>query len=447
MAMTSISTLTDHGQSDLRRQALELAEVGLAAADGGRAVHETVRLRDGGIEIAGSFHPLPPGRKLFVLGGGKATLPVAQALEEVLGERIDAGVIVLRQGESAATRRLEVLHADHPLPSGASVRAANRVVELAAQAEAGDLVVTCFTGGRSALLSMPPPQVSFEDKLRLNQLLVGSGMPIAEINTVRKHVSLIKGGRLAEQIAPARIVNLTVSDVAGDTLDVLADLTTQDTSTPADAVEVLRRHGLFDQIPESVRSHLASEAANSPALDDLAVETVMLVDGQRVCKAIAAHARVSGLEPEIVSTTLEGEAGEIGRYLARLATTDKSARVLLGCGGEATVRVADTAFGRGGPNQEAAIAAALVLDGHQAAIAFLDTDGSDGGTDAAGAICDGETAERARELDLDLGTALTSHSATEPLRALDDLIVTGPTGTNVNDLFVAVTRPPEKEAT
>lgn len=442
MAITSMSELPEHGLVDLRRLALEVAEAGLVAADGGHAARESIRLVEGGVEIDGLFFPLADENRLIILGAGKATLPVALALEEILGDRIDFGAIVLRRGVEAKSGRLEVLHSDHPLPSPDSIRAAERVVEIAEQAESGDLVITCFTGGRSALLCLPPEGVPFEEKRHLNELLVSSGMTISEINTVRKHVSRIKGGRLASRISPARIINLTISDVAGDQLDVLADLTTQDSSTAEDAIDVLERHDLLERVPASVLEHLESDGAASPDLGLIQISNFMLVNGQRVCEAMVKAAGDCGLDPIVLSTRLEGDAARIGAHVASRALEElanvKTNTVLVGCGGEATVALGDADFGAGGPNQEAALAAGLVLEGKPVAAVFLDTDGSDGGTEAAGAICDGETAERATDLGLDIHDALDSHRSGEALRELGELLVTGPTGTNVNDLYVAV---------
>lgn len=447
MAAIDIGRLSGHGMGELRRKALAVATAGLDAADGGAALRSRMKLTDDGVEIDGHTHPLGDDQRLLVIGGGKASLSIAIALEEILGDRIDGGAIVLKRGETNRLGRLEGLIGDHPLPSPDSVRSAERIRDIALSAREGDLVVTCFTGGRSALLSLPPAGVRFEDKLQLNQLLLASGMPIGEINTVRKHVSEIKGGRLASMIAPARILNLTVSDVAGDRLDVLADLTTQDSSEPADALGILQEHGLLERISPSIRRHLESPEALSPNLDGMDISTLMLVNGESVCEAMADHAEMIGFVPVKVSTTLEGEAHLIGERVAHLALGRlplpgherfPAGTVLLGCGGEATVKLDDSTFGRGGPNQEAALAAGLTLDGHPVAAAFLDTDGSDGGTSAAGAICDGDTAERAAELDLSLSGAIQSHTSSEPLEKLGDLIQTGSTGTNVNDLFVAV---------
>ena len=269
-------------------------------------------------------------------------------------------------------------------------------------------------------------------------------MPIAAINTVRKHVSRIKGGRLAAAAAPARVVNLTVSDVAGDVLDVITDPTVQDTSTAADARAVLGAYGLWDDVPASVRAHLESRrrriAAARPGADP------HRAPGHRPRRLRGDDRRGRGgrLGRGQLSTSLEGEARELGRLVANLARG--SARegapfeppvVLVGCGGESGVTLRPGAeFGTGGPNQDAAIAAALELEGAPVAAVMIDTDGSDGGTEWAGAVADGTTVARARELGLDLRQALLSHRSAEPLAALGDLVETGATGTNVNDLIV-----------
>jgi glycerate 2-kinase len=383
-----------------------------------------------------------------VVGSGKATLAIAAALERTLGGRLDGGTVAVRDGEDTlALERVEVLVADHPLPSERSAAAARVIARQVDGLGADDLVIASFTGGSSALTSLAPAGVSQADKRLLHELLLGSGAPIIEVNAVRKHVSAIKGGRLAARIAPARLVNLTVSDVAGDVLDAITDPTVQDTSTVADALEVLRDRGIWDSLPRSIRDHLESDAAISPRLE-AEPQTVMLVDGAGACEAMLSEATEAGVAAHVVSTELEGEASAVGRHLARLA--EESWRegipvappcVLVGCGGESTVTLqqdgAGGSFGAGGPNQEAALAAALDLgEGAAVSACFLDTDGSDGGTDAAGAIIDGHSTARAREAGIDLEAALSGHRSGEALARLGDLVVTGPTQTNVNDMFV-----------
>ncbi len=443
--------LVDHGPLGPRAAVAAVADAGLAACDPGRAVDRLVSVSGDAIEIDGVAYPLAPGAGVLVLGAGKASLPVAAALEAKLGERL-RGAVAVR--EASPLDRLEVLEADHPLPSARSDAAARRLLELAAHARPDDLVLACFTGGSSALVCAPPAGVTLAEKRDLHRRLLAAGLPVVAINTVRKHVSDIKGGRLARALAGRRLVNLTVSDVVGDHLDAITDPTVPDTTSPADAERVLRDAGLWDEIAPSIRAHLASADAVSPALDLHAIRTVMLADGGTACAAMAAAAASHGYAPIVLSTALEGEARELGRTLGTLAAESArhgrpfaSPAMLLGCGGETTVTLHQGAFGDGGPNQEVALAFALALDGapYTAGI-FLDTDGSDGGTAIAGALVDGGTAGRAAALGLDLAAALRAHRASAPLEALGDIVQTGPTGTNVNDLFAIAIGDPRETA-
>jgi glycerate 2-kinase len=440
----NLEALAGHGQSDLRRRALDVAQAGLLACDAGHAALDAVVLTDGGIVVADREYPLSERSRVVVVGAGKATFAIAAALEARLGTRIDAGLIAVRHDQETTPLGFEVAVADHPLPSERSAAVAERLLALVEPLGAEDLVLACFTGGSSALASLPPAGVPAADKRALHELLLASGLPIAAINTVRKHVSRFKGGRLAAAAAPARVVNLTVSDVAGDVLDLLTDPSVQDTSTAADACAVLADYGLWDRVPASIHKHLQSEAAESPRLDPELVQTELLVTGHGACEAMMLAAAAAGLPAVTLSTSLEGEARELGRLVANLARSSAAEGapfeppiVLVGCGGESGVTLRSGAdFGTGGPNQDAAIAAALELDGAPVAAVLIDTDGSDGGTEWAGAVADGTTVARARELGLDLRQALLTHRSAEPLTALGDLVETGATGTNVNDLIV-----------
>jgi glycerate-2-kinase len=435
------------GMPALRALALRVAMAGLEACDVGRATKDAVELTDAGLAVAGREYPLEASARVVVVGSGKATLAIAAALERILGDRIDAGAVAVRDGEDHLTlERIEVLIADHPLPSERSSAAARRVTELVEGLGRHDLVLASFTGGSSALTSLPPAGVSQEEKRRLHELLLASGAPITEVNAVRKHVSAVKGGRLAARVAPARLVNLTVSDVAGDVLDAITDPTVEDTSTVDDALVILERRGILDELPASIRDHLASDDAHSPRLET-EPQTVLLVNGAGVCRAMAAAADAAGIRAHVVSTELEGEASAVGRELAELALRcaadgEPAAPpcVLVGCGGEATVTLGANgsggSFGAGGPNQEAAAAAAIALAGSPVSACFLDTDGADGGTEAAGAIVDGHSARRASEAGIDLEAAVGDHRSGEALASLGDRVVTGPTRTNVNDMFV-----------
>jgi glycerate-2-kinase len=442
-AIEHFGALGAKGEASARRPALRVAGAGLAACDVARATRVAVALEDDELVVDGSRHRLDPAGRVIVVGAGKASLAIGAELERILGDHLDTGLIVVRGPGTQELSRIEVLAADHPLPSARSVIAARRLLELAAGAGERDIVIACFTGGSSALASLPPDAVSESEKHNLHELLLSSGIGIVEVNTVRKHVSAFKGGRLAAAALPARLINLTVSDVAGDHIDAITDPSVADSSRAADAIAILYGHGLWERTPRSIRDHLQSPGAESPALDGAEIQTVLLVTGSTACDAMALEATSLGLTPVVVSTTLEGEAGQVGKLLANLARQSSlhgapfaPGSVMVGCGGESTVTLSRSSnFGEGGPNQEAAIAAALELEGVPVAAVFLDTDGSDGGTGHAGAVVDGQTVRRAAASGIDLRAALLEHRSQVALAALEDALVTGPTGTNVNDLF------------
>jgi hydroxypyruvate reductase/glycerate 2-kinase len=436
--------LSGHGLTASRSLALRVAEAGLVACDPGLAVERLVQLDGDELIVDDSRHRLHPEGRILVLGSGKASLKIALALERILGDRVHGGTVVVRHGSAAAVpRRIELLEASHPLPDERSVAAALWLLEQAGELGEHDLVIACFTGGSSALTSLPPAGVTPAEKRDLHRLLLGAGLPISEVNTVRKQVSGFKGGRLALAVAPARLINLTVSDVAGDPLDAITDPSVANDSTVADASSILRSHDLWGEVSGSIRRHLEDPRLAVPDLSGMEIHTTLLVTGETACEAMAAEARAAGANPVIISTGLEEEATSVGRILGQLAFESAELgrpfnrpSVLIGCGGESTVRLGpEHEFGSGGPNQEAALAAAGRFAGADVSSVFIDTDGSDGSTDLAGAISDGATAERAREAGIDLRDALARHRTGEALAALDDGIETGPTHTNVNDLF------------
>ena len=338
-------SLLSHGAVELRAAVLDVVEAGLAASDPGDAVERLVGLDGDALVVDGVPHDLRTGR-LLVMGAGKATLSIAAALQRILGDRIDGGLVVVPRGHGRPLGRIEVVEADHPLPTEASLAAAQRLAALAGTVTRGDLVLGCFTGGSSALACLPAAGVTLAEKHELHRLLVRSGAGIGEVNAVRKHVSGIKGGRLAHAMAGGRIVNLTVSDVSGGALDAITDPTVQDTTTVGDAIEALRIHGLWDQVAGSVRRHLESGGAESPSLAGAAVRTVVLVDGETACRAMAERAAEVGYRPIVISTSLEGESREVGATLIDLGRESaRSGRpftapcMLIGCGGETTVTI------------------------------------------------------------------------------------------------------------
>ena len=440
------------GPAPLRELVLDIVEAGVRAADPEAAVRAAVSLGEGGAVIVDGVSHMPgPGGRVLVLGAGKASARIATTLEQLLGDVIAGGVVVAPDGHAVSLDRIELLSAGHPLPTEASCRAAQRLMQLAKTAGPEDVVLACFTGGSSALACLPADGVSFEEKRELHRLLLGSGAAIREINAVRKHVSGLKGGRLAAAMGGASVVNLTVSDVVGDPLDAITDPTVTDTTTGEQAIAVLHAYDLWDAVAPSIRRHLTATVNDAaPQLDDLSIQSLVLVTGADVANAMVRRSTELGVTAHVVSTTMEGESREIGTALAAIAVEIHDhgrpfARpcVLVGAGGETTVTLTQSEeFGLGGPNQAAALAAALRIGaGRSITAAFLDTDGMDGGTEVAGALVDGSTLERAVALEIDLRTALLRHRSSEVLTRLGDTIVTGQTGSNVNDLFAIAVGP------
>jgi glycerate 2-kinase len=440
--------LVDHGERELRASLLDLAEVALVALSPAAGLRRSVVL-DGTDLVAGNRrYDLSAIDRLVVLGAGKASAEAALALEQMLGPRLAGGIVVVPRSAGAATQRVTLIEADHPVPSSASADGARALLNQAEDLGERDLAICVFTGGSSALASLPPAGVSVADKIELHQLLLSSGMSIVEINAVRKHVSAIKGGRLAKAIAPAPILNLTVSDVVGDPLDCITDLTVQDTSSVAVALAALEEWELLPRVPGPARDYLVNcTDAESPDLADADIQSVLMARGEDGSDAVAGAAGSRGFSAVRLGGSVEGEAATVGRLLATLArearargTPWASGTVLVACGGEYTVSLGPDAglmFGKGGPSQEAAIGAALALDGvHGIAALFADTDGSDGGTPIAGGLVDWSTSERARQKGMSLRKALMAHEATMILEACGDAIVTGMTQTNANDLVL-----------
>lgn len=390
--------------------------------------------------------------RVRVVGMGKAAGAMARAAEEILADRIDTGLVVTADGYWTPTDRVEVIEAGHPVPDERGLDAARRIVDLVDDAEEGDLVVVLISGGGSALLTFPADGLSLSDLAKTNELLLRSGAPIAAMNAVRKHLDQLKGGQLARRAAPARVLALILSDVPGDPLDVIASgPTVPDPTTYADAEQILQDYGLWDKVPPSVREHLArgaaGEAVETPKPGDplfARVGNVLVGTGSMAAEAAVAEGEARGYHGLILTTTLVGEAREAGKVIASLAQeVVRFGRPvpppgLLVAAGETTVTV--RGGGKGGRNQELALSAAIGIAGLEGVVVCaLGTDGRDGPTSAAGAIVDGKTVDRANRSGINVHDALRQNDSHRALDASDDLVITGPTGTNVGDLcFVLV---------
>ncbi len=435
----------------LRAQALEVMAAALKAADPAEAVRRHVRRDVDLLRVEGEVYDLRRYRRIFVIGAGKASAPMAEALEEVLGERLTGGVLNVKDGYTRPLRRIRVQEAGHPVPDARGLAGTRAILALLQDAGPDDLVIAVISGGGSALLVAPAEGVTLEDLQRLTDLLLRSGATIGEMNAVRKHLSLVKGGQLARAAAPAALVALILSDVVGSPLDVIASgPTAPDESSFAEAWAVLERYRLVDEAPPAVVEHLRrglrGEVPETPKPGDpvLARVTNVIVGSNRLA-ALAALARAEelGMHTLLLSTFVEGEAREVGRVLAAVAREvaqhdqplPRPACIV--AGGETTVTVRGS--GLGGRNQEVALGAALSLPGlERVLVASLATDGSDGPTDAAGAVADGTTLARAAALGLDAHASLVANDSYHFFQALGDLLITGPTNTNVNDLMVVM---------
>ena len=431
--------MSDENSGDARGAVTRAIEAGIDAAHPRSVIADAVAVEDGILSVGDSEYPLE-FEQVVVLGGGNAAGTAAAALEAVLGDALDGGVVVT--DNPVDTETVEIIEGTHPLPSAANVTGTERVLSYGRDAGPETLVVVVITGGGSALLARPVDGVALAALREVTETLLAAGASVGELNAVRKHLSSVKGGQLAEALAPATTIGLLFSDVVGNREDVIASgPLTPDETTYADAVAVLERYGIDP--PEAVEEVLAAgqrgERPETPAPDDGEfehVDTDILADNRTALTAAAASLEADGYPAKILSDEIEGEASDVGQVHAAIAESCRTHEqpfpppVALLSGGETTVTV--DGDGLGGPNQEFALAAALTLD--SGIVAAVDTDGLDGPSGVAGALLDAESVEdesRASE-------ALDRNDAQSYLSERGGVVETGRTGTNVNDLRVVV---------
>src|SRR5690554_3758087 len=392
------------------------------------------------------FMPQPPRGRTIVIGAGKASAEMARALEKHWTGEL-SGVVVTRYGYAVPCERIEILEAAHPVPDQAGLDAAERILETVQGLTEDDLVICLISGGGSALLPLPGEGITLEDKQAINRALLRSGANISEMNCVRRHLSQIKGGRLAAACHPARVVNLLISDVPGDNpMDIASGPTVPDPTTREDARDILRRYGI--DVPAAAMRYLDSDAGESVKPGDLRLAgnvTHLIATPQMALEAAAEVARKAGIAPVLLGDTIEGEAKDVGKVFAgithQVATRGQPfARpgVILS-GGETTVTVKGE--GRGGRNVEFLLSLAIELDGAPDVYALAgDTDGVDGLEEIAGAIATPDTLARAWKMGMRPRDALAENDGHGFFEKLGDSVVTGPTLTNVND-FRAILLP------
>jgi glycerate 2-kinase len=430
-----------------REQALAILSAALEAVDPVHAIKRQMSLSGETLRIGQRVYDLGRYQNIYVIGGGKAGGSMAEAVEEILGQRVTDGLVNVKYGYGAETKIIRLNEAAHPIPDAAGMTGTKQMVELARQATEEDLVICLISGGGSALMTLPVEGITLADMKSLTDALLRCGATINEINAVRKHLSQIKGGNLARLAYPAEIVSLILSDVVGSPLDVIASgPTVPDTTTFVDAYGVIEKYSLLEELPrpivERLRQGKEGLIAETPKEgDEIFTRTYNLIIASNEIAAEAAIAKAEelGFHSLLLSTFVEGEAREVAKVFVAIAKEIiNSGRPLprpacVVAGGETTVTI--RGHGLGGRNQEMALSAALEITGlEDVMIIPLATDGTDGPTDAAGAIADGSTLRRAQEAGLSAIRYLANNDSYHFFQKLGDLLITGPTNTNVNDL-------------
>lgn len=438
----------------LYRDALAIAKAALASADAGAAVQRAVQLSRSKLTVGTLNFALADFDRIYLLAVGKAAGSMAAALTSILSERLTGGLLVTKHGHpTSRSRHIRSVESAHPVPDTSGLEASVLVHEQLRQLNARDLLFVAASGGASALLPAPTSGLTLEMKQQTTDLLLQCGANIAELNTVRKHLSSLKGGRLAALAYPATLVGLLLSDVLGDDIGVIGSgLTAPDSTTFSDAIAVLNQYDLLNRIPPAVKRHLqagvAGKIPETPKPGDPLFKTVhnrVVGSNRQALLAASRQARELGYKSTILTSSLSGEAREAAVVHAsilrevRLFNSPVAPPACLLSGGETTVTIQGR--GKGGRNQEFALAAALALAGNPNVLVLsLGTDGTDGPTDAAGAYATGRTVERAAALGLDTRQHLTENNSYPFFDALGNLIRTGPTGTNVMDVHLLLAR-------
>ena len=432
-----------------RQILIELVNRAIESANPSSKMWSRVRIDGKRLKIGTYEFDLSEVGKIIAVGGGKASGNMAEVLEKIFGDRITGGVVNVPEGTASGyrTRKIKLVEAGHPLPTEAGVKGTEEMIDLVSGLEPQDLVVCLLSGGGSALITLPAEGISLDELRETTQLLLKSGAMIQEVNATRKHLSRIKGGQLAKAAHPARVITLLISDVVGDRLDTIASgPTSPDPTTFSDALAIIEKYGLIDKVPKNILKHLKKGAEEKVPETPKPVEKYFLNTFYEIIASNADAIRAAmevgkshGFNVSILTTTMQGEAREVGAHFVTIAKsvmkTSKpvSRPALLISGGETTVTVKGE--GTGGRNQELVLSAAIGISGlENATAASFSTDGIDGPTNAAGAVADGFTLERARHLKLDSVAYLERNDSYSFFKELGDLLVTGPTGTNVMDV-------------
>ncbi len=433
---------------------LDIFNAALSAVDPRQSVAKALSLKDNTVHAGGAMYDLNAFRRVILIGAGKAAATMAHGVEDILSNSLDRGLVIVKYGHTGRLRLVEQIEAGHPIPDAAGAAGTKRILDMAREADEKTLVICLLSGGGSALLVAPLPGIALNDKQRTTELLLKAGANIHELNAVRKHLSAVKGGRLARTAFPATVLTLILSDVIGDRIDVIASgPTAPDTSTFSDVARVVDQYGLWTKLPSPVAVSIErgiagreEETAKSGEACFLKTRNVIVGGIGQALAAAREKATVLDCAPEIVSADIQGEACDAAHSLARTAFKARDSlrageRRCLLFGGETTVTVRGT--GKGGRNQELALAFAREIAGTRGiTLLSAGTDGTDGPTDAAGAVVDGNTVVRARETGMHPEAYLVDNDSYTFFSRIDSLtggshhLITGPTGTNVMDLQI-----------
>jgi glycerate 2-kinase len=439
---------------EMKGMARQIFLKAVSAVDPARKLKDTVRIGGNQLLIkteegSEKAFPLDGFKNIFLTGAGKASASMASAMEQIFGDRITKGIITAKYGHVLPLKRIEVIEAGHPIPDQQGFEGARKIQNLLKASGPGDLVIFLLSGGGSALLPFPVDGIALEEKQQVTQLLLDCGADIAEINTIRKHISQMKGGWLARWAYPSTVIGFILSDVVGDPLDVIGSgPTVPDPSTYEDAWEILKKFDLIHQVAPSIRNHLImgreGKVEETPKPGEPVFEKVQnMIIGSNILALRSAEREASflGLHTLILSSSIVGDTREAARFHSAIAKEVLSnghplpRPACIISGGETTVMIKGS--GLGGRNQEFALAAALEIQGFEKIVLLSGgTDGTDGPTDAAGAIADHTTVERARAMGLNPKAHLENNDAYPFFQRLGDLLITGPTHTNVMDVRI-----------
>lgn len=439
--------------SKMRKDAESIFCAGIDAVTGRNSVSHHCRLDGTIFHVSDLSFDLKQFHRIYIVGAGKAAAPMADAMETILGDKVAGGIISVKYGHGNHLRKTRIIEAGHPVFDQNSVLAAEAIMSMITSAGPDDLVLFLLSGGASALVAKPAPPITLAEKQEAIQRLLLCGADIDAINTIRKHISLIKGGRLAQASYPATLLTLIISDVVGDKLNIIGSgPTVPDTGTYADCLDIVKKYRLSDKLPATIISHLEDGAKGrlpeTPRSDDLSFSKAharIIAANTTALEAARKKAESLGYNTLLLSSMIEGDTRAAACLLSSVAKEVKKSGnpvrppACLLSGGETTVMVAGA--GKGGRNQEFALASAVEIAGMKNTVVLCGgTDGTDGPTDAAGGIVDGQTIQKAAKNGIDGKAFLENNDSYHFLGRTGDLLVTGPTGTNVMDLRIFLVR-------